>query len=758
MQENELIRQVIETIRKDIVTDKNFMSALIGNLKLTEKNIPHELIIKMMNDLGNKQEIRQPVSNQPKDMKGTKVAKPISIGADSIEAQIVSDLLDGNNVYLMGKAGTGKAQPLTSKILTESGWKTFADIKVGDKVFGEDGKLYEVDGVYDRGVKSVYTITFNDGGVAESCDEHLWHVQTRSDRNYKRVGTVMPLSDVMGKIKTSGGHANAYIPVNKPIQFQERNHVVDPYLMGVILGDGNITTTTPKITNPAEDMFESLVLPDGMELSQHSSSDKCLTYALVQSKKNNDKSVLSKKLEECGLLGKKSTEKFIPVEYLYDSIENRISLLQGLNDTDGYFSEHHFEYSTSSERLANDYVELVRSLGGTAKISARVPKYTYNGDVRQGMLAYRVHCVFPVNINPFRIKAKAEKYKAPTKYFPKRFMESIEYKGQEPVRCISVTNPTHLYITDGYAVTHNTYLAKAVADSVMGQPVFLINCSQWTSPIEIRGGQTIKGYEEGQLIKAWAEGGILILDELPKLDPNTAGILNDALSETASQPKYDESGNVIPSTIPYIVNGRGEKIYKGQDAKNPDLKYRFSVIATGNTDMMNVGNKYGGNQRQDYSLVDRFAGSFYVIDVDIMKEKSLTYPYVFDVCNAIRGVLDRKADALQSISLRTMLNFNRTFEQQMLYARKSELADIIYNNNGQRIPPKTIKNSIDSFLVMCEKNLQDAIRNDQAFRDATSDEAFVRADEDFDEQFMKKYHLNPKTGKVLSEKEIEKLK
>jgi cobaltochelatase CobS len=108
------------------------------------------------------------------------------------------------------------------------------------------------------------------------------------------------------------------------------------------------------------------------------------------------------------------------------------------------------------------------------------------------------------------------------------------------------------------------------------------------------------------------------LDELPKLDPNTAGILNDALSETASQPKYDEDGKVIESTIPYIVNGRGEKIKKGQDAENPELKYRFSVIATGNTDMMNVGNKYGGNQRQDYSLVDRFAGSFYVIDVDIV--------------------------------------------------------------------------------------------------------------------------------------------
>ena len=94
----------------------------------------------------------------------------------------------------------------------------------------------------------------------------------------------------------------------------------------------------------------------------------------------------------------------------------------------------------------------------------------------------------------------------------------------------------------GKAGTGKTYLAKALAESAMGQPVFIINCSQWTSPVEIRGGQTIKGYEEGQLIKAWAQGGILILDELPKLDPNTAGLLNDALAETPTQPKYDTDG------------------------------------------------------------------------------------------------------------------------------------------------------------------------------------------------------------------------
>lgn len=305
----------------------------------------------------------------------------------------------------------------------------------------------------------------------------------------------------------------------------------------------------------------------------------------------------------------------------------------------------------------------------------------------------------------------------------------------------------------GKAGTGKTYLAKAIADSVMGQPVFLINCSQWTSPIEIRGGQTIKGYEEGQLIKAWAQGGILILDELPKLDPNTAGLLNDALAEAASQPKYDEGGKLLEDTIPYIVNGRGDKIYKGQDCKETDLRFRFCVIGTGNTDMMNVGNKYSGNQRQDYSLVDRFAGSFYTIEADPIKEMQLTYPYVFDVCNAMRKFLEER-DALQSISLRTMLNFNRTYEQEMLYKIESPFADDIKDNNGNTVPPKSVEDSIDSFLSMLEPNMMKDLKDYPAFREARyadkSEDVFMRL-------FKKKYHLNPRNGDVLTEKEIEQL-
>lgn len=308
----------------------------------------------------------------------------------------------------------------------------------------------------------------------------------------------------------------------------------------------------------------------------------------------------------------------------------------------------------------------------------------------------------------------------------------------------------------GKAGTGKTYMAENIARDIMGQPSFIINCSQWTSPIEIRGGQTIRGYEEGQLIKAWAEGGILILDELPKLDPNTAGLLNSALAKTADQPKYDENGKIIESTIPFIVNGRGEKIYKGQDAKSPDLKFRFGVIGTGNTDMMNVGNKYGGNQRQDYSLVDRFAGSFYVIENDPILEMSLTYPYVFKVSDVIRKFLI-DVDALQSISLRTMLNFNRTFEQEMLYDIGSEFADEVFDTRGDRVAPKTMEDSISSFLSMMQKDMRDKLENLSDYKDATSERAKSIARDNFEMDFKKKYHLNARTGKPLTEGEIKEL-
>lgn len=324
----------------------------------------------------------------------------------------------------------------------------------------------------------------------------------------------------------------------------------------------------------------------------------------------------------------------------------------------------------------------------------------------------------------------------------------------------------------GKAGTGKTYTAEAIPP-ILGQKTFMINCSQWTSPIQIIGGQTIEGYVEGQLIEAWAQGGILILDELPKLDPNTAGLLNDALAKTDRQPKIDENGKVDPDTIPTITNGRGQEIKKGSKQPDENLKYRFGVIATGNTNMMDVGNKYSGNQRQDYSLVDRFAGSIYTMDTNEEAEKRMIYPYVFDIMSILREFLNKR-DALQSVSIRTMLNLNRTFEQEMLYSLVdvdkdgnriySPFADEIFDNSGRRVPPKSVQDSLDSFLNMLEKGMRNEIENNDPVNDFAPKFKAARArvpkKDDFILEFKLRYHLDPMKPvdqAPMTDAEIQKL-
>ncbi|NLR58845.1 AAA family ATPase [Chitinophaga polysaccharea] len=223
----------------------------------------------------------------------------------------------------------------------------------------------------------------------------------------------------------------------------------------------------------------------------------------------------------------------------------------------------------------------------------------------------------------------------------------------------------------GGAGTGKTYLAEVlVAHKALGRQHITINCSQWTSPIEIIGGQSMDGYVEGKLIEAWQRGYVLVLDELPKIDPNTAGLFNDALAKSKT-----------PNAI--IFNARKESF-----TKHPD----FACIATGNVYPNRDSMAYGANNKQDLSLLDRFSGSVYLIEKNPKIERRIIQnDMLWSVCDKLRSAVEELKYEAQ-LSLRFMQNARDAYLLEM-QRHKSEGSDGVKANEG-----KTFRSAIDSYL------------------------------------------------------------
>src|SRR5262249_18455714 len=156
-------------------------------------------------------------------------------------------------------------------------------------------------------------------------------------------------------------------------------------------------------------------------------------------------------------IGCGAERKFIPTIYKFNTVADRIALLQGLLDTDGSVdSASRIKFSTVSEQLARDVIELVQSLGGTATLSERTTTYTYQGQRGRGQRWLRLNSALPAEIRLFRPSRKAERYTHRPKSPPSRAITDVTFVGRKQAQCIAVDAPDHLYVTDDYIVTHNT--------------------------------------------------------------------------------------------------------------------------------------------------------------------------------------------------------------------------------------------------------------------------------------------------------------
>ena len=374
--------------------------------------------------------------------------------------------------------GVGKALPNTSKIPTPNGWKTIGEIKVGDYLFDAQGKPTKVLGVYPQGKKDVYQITFNDGRTSRCCKDHLWSYNNNSQKQEvisQRKFYTNTLEEIIQKGLFTGKKGRQklkiLIPQQKAVEYPEKKHFLPPYIMGLFLGDGSFresqtnksldfSTATPELIN---------VISNTMGWIPKKNSNYNYTWhfgypGIDHSRTHGNEKMnvwISDALKEHPeLINTDSKTKFIPRNYLEDSIEHRWDLLNGLLDTDGSIDKNgkgKISYFTVSPFLRDGFVELARSLGFRTSVAEDHHKSTG--------VCYIIRLTGSIELKSklFKLTSKRQRLEkwlnssTTKKNYISNPIVKIENLGyQEEMTCFYVDNEEHLFLVDDFIVTHNT--------------------------------------------------------------------------------------------------------------------------------------------------------------------------------------------------------------------------------------------------------------------------------------------------------------
>lgn len=340
----------------------------------------------------------------------------------------------------------GKALRHGEPVLTVDGWKNIEDIKEGDKVFDGLGNITDVVGVFPQGKRKIYRFTFDDETYIDADEEHLWVTIIRESgkkgkKGDKRILTTKQMVDEQGNVPLQ--RLRWRIPASPVLKIETKEVKIDPYTLGAILGDGHVSYSgSVSLTTADEEMLDYM---------------KCSEITKLVNKYGYGLRGLSENIRHYGLEGKCFDEKYVPKEYLYNNESVRLSILQGLMDTDGWIEKDGCCYiATGSKQLSEDIAFIVRSLGGQAKIKYKEKTFYYskNGTKVECSPSYKV--VVIMQVNPFRLSRKANKWKKKYRTSFDRYVYSITEVGEDEATCIRVASDDHTFITKNHIVTHNS--------------------------------------------------------------------------------------------------------------------------------------------------------------------------------------------------------------------------------------------------------------------------------------------------------------
>nr|DAR40897.1 MAG TPA: Terminase large subunit [Bacteriophage sp.] len=347
----------------------------------------------------------------------------------------------------------GKQLALDTPIPTPEGWKTMAELKVGDQVFDENGKpCHVVAKSQIDDTEQAYELIFRDGGRIVAGERHLWDVEYTHGKTREKQWTTGEIYHRTKRYreKFKDNRSLIRIPVNQPLHLPERNLLVDPYLYGYWLGNGS--ATKPEITvrdSDVEDLILLIPYPLHNRYPQTCGGSEILVYKELKS-----------------ILVKNFRDKVIRAEYLRASETQRWNLLQGLMDSDGCIGTRKGQgvYVSTIQELAKSVQELLWSLGiknaMTSCPSTRYGKPTGETLYQIRFTAFTDQPVSKLHRKSIRRRERGKKTRSCFHY-----LEEIRPLADKvPMQCIQVDSPSHCYLAGPTMVkTHNSELAAAIA-------------------------------------------------------------------------------------------------------------------------------------------------------------------------------------------------------------------------------------------------------------------------------------------------------
>ena len=369
-----------------------------------------------------------------------------------LPSHLVGVMSDKPNIW-------GKCLSLDTPLVTPNGWTTPADVSVGDKVMGADGKPTTVTFVSPVFLgNECYRVDFNDGTSIVADAEHLWETNCRypnaagnhtPGEPWEPHIALRTTRQILKTLNHQGDKHNHRVRLAAPLDLPAADLPIDPYVLGVWLGDGS--SAHGEICAHPDDMvpFTALFAEAGYGTKWRRSGDKVPMSTVYG---------LRTKLRKAGLLG----NKHIPREYMRGSLTQRLALLQGLMDTDGCIDQNgRCEFTQVREHIARDLLELARSLGWRATFRKGVS--SMRGVEMGPKFIVRFQHESGSGLSAFRLQRKAERAAAHGIARRKssrgawRSIVDIVPVESVAVRCIRVDNADHLFLAgEAMVPTHNT--------------------------------------------------------------------------------------------------------------------------------------------------------------------------------------------------------------------------------------------------------------------------------------------------------------